>query len=65
MDLPDVAPGAILYFPVHVKGGLLYVGDCHAAQGDGELSGVAIEQRATVTLADRRHQGLELCLAAA
>jgi acetamidase/formamidase len=50
MDLPDVAPGAILYFPVHVKGGLLYVGDCHAAQGDGELSGVAIEQRATVTM---------------
>ncbi len=50
MDLPDVAPGAILYFPVHVKGGLLYVGDCHATQGDGELSGVAIEQRATVTL---------------
>ena len=28
MDLPDVAPGAILYFPVHTKGGLLYVGDC-------------------------------------
>src|SRR3984957_1584220 len=50
MDLPDVAPGAILYFPVHIKGGFLYVGDCHAAQGDGELSGVAIEQRATVTL---------------
>jgi acetamidase/formamidase len=39
-----------LYFPVHTKGGLLYVGDCHATQGDGELSGVAIEQRATVTL---------------
>src|SRR6202158_3115032 len=50
MDLPDVAPGAILYFPVHTKGGLLYVGDCHATQGDGELSGIAIEQRATVTL---------------
>ena len=50
MDLPDVAPGAILYFPVHTKGGLLYVGDCHATQGDGELSGVAIEQRATVTM---------------
>src|SRR3954451_4893863 len=50
MDLPDVAPGAILYFPVHVPGGLVYVGDCHAAQGDGELSGVAIEQRATVTM---------------
>jgi amidase len=50
MDLPDVAPGAILYLPVHTEGGLLYVGDCHATQGDGELSGVALEQRATVTL---------------
>ena len=37
MELPDVAPGAILYFQVHVKGGLLYVGDCHAAQGDGDV----------------------------
>src|SRR3978361_1198636 len=50
MDLPHGEPGAILDFPVHVKGGFLYVGDCHATQGDGELSGVAIEQRATVTL---------------
>jgi amidase len=50
MDLPDVAPGAIIYFPVHTEGALLFVGDCHATQGDGELSGVAVEQRATVTL---------------
>jgi acetamidase/formamidase len=50
MDLPDVGPGAIVYFPVHAPGGLLYVGDCHATQGDGEVSGVAVEQRATVTL---------------
>ncbi len=50
MDQPDVAPGAVLYFPVHIPGALLYVGDCHATQGDGELSGVAVEQRATVTL---------------
>jgi amidase len=50
MDLPDVGPGAVLYFPVHTEGALLFVGDCHATQGDGELSGVAVEQRATVTL---------------
>src|SRR6516164_1926593 len=50
MDLPDNGPGAILYFAVHAKGGLLYLGDCHAAQGDGELCGVAVEQAATVTL---------------
>jgi len=45
-----LTPGAILYFPVQTRGGLLYVGDCHATQGDGELSGVAIEQRVIVTL---------------
>jgi amidase len=50
MDLPDIGPGAILYLPVHTKGALLYLGDCHATQGDGELCGVAVEQMATVTL---------------
>jgi amidase len=50
MDVPDVAPGAILYFPVHRAGAYLYVGDCHATQGDGELCGVAVEMSATVTL---------------
>lgn len=45
-----MAPGAILCFPVHLKGGLLDVGDCHATHGDGELSLVAIEQRTTATL---------------
>ncbi len=50
MDLPDVGPGAVIYFPVHAPGGLVFVGDAHATQGDGELSGVAVEQRATVTL---------------
>ena len=50
MDLPDVRPGAIIYLPVHTDGGRLFVGDCHATQGDGELTGVALEQRATVTL---------------
>lgn len=48
MDLPDVAPGAVIYLPVNTRGALLYLGDCHAAQGDGELCGVAIEH-ATVT----------------
>ena len=50
MDLPDVAPGSIIYLPVHIPGAHLFVGDCHATQGDGELSGVAVEQRATVTM---------------
>ena len=42
MDLPDVAPGAIVYFPVHHADAYLYLGDCHATQGDGELCGVAV-----------------------
>ncbi len=50
MDLPDMAPGAIVYLPVNTPGGYLYVGDCHAIQGDGELCGVALEIPATVVL---------------
>jgi acetamidase/formamidase len=37
MDLPDVAPGAVAYFPVQTKGAYLFLGDCHGRQGDGEL----------------------------
>ena len=48
MDLPDVAPGSIIYLPVNTAGGYLYIGDCHAIQGDGELCGVALEMPATV-----------------
>ncbi len=50
MDLPDVAPGSVIYLPVNIAGGLLYLGDCHAAQGDGELCGVAIEHPTVTTV---------------
>ena len=50
MDLPDVAPGAIVYFPVHHPDAYLYLGDCHATQGDGELCGVAVEIASTTTV---------------
>lgn len=50
MDLPDVAPGAIVYFPVHHQDGYLFLGDCHATQGDGELCGVAVEIPSTTTV---------------
>lgn len=50
MDLPDVGPGAVIYLPVNAPGGLLYLGDCHAAQGDGELCGVAIEHPTVTTV---------------
>jgi amidase len=50
MDLPDVAPGAVVYLPVQTEGGFLFLGDCHAAQGDGELCGVAIEHPTVTTV---------------
>ena len=50
MDLPDVGVDAVIYLPVNAKGGLLYLGDCHAAQGDGELCGVAVEHPTTTTI---------------
>jgi len=43
MDFNEVAEGATIYLPVSVPGALLYVGDGHAAQGDGELNGNALE----------------------
>ncbi len=50
MDLPDVAPNSIIYLPVNTSGANLYLGDCHAAQGDGELCGTAIEHATTTTI---------------
>src|ERR1700758_2103425 len=43
MDAPEASVGNTVYFPVNVKGGLLYLGDGHAAMGDGEAAGSAIE----------------------
>jgi amidase len=43
MDSPEVSVGNTLYLPVNVAGALLYMGDGHAAMGDGEVAGTAIE----------------------
>jgi acetamidase/formamidase len=43
MDNRDLGPGSILYLPVHNPGALLSVGDGHAVQGYGEISGSAVE----------------------
>jgi amidase len=43
MDSPEVSVGNTVYFPVNVEGALLYMGDGHAAMGDGEVAGTAIE----------------------
>jgi acetamidase/formamidase len=44
MDLKDLTAGSTLYLPVFHRGARFYVGDPHSAQGDGEVSGTAIEQ---------------------
>jgi amidase len=43
MDAPEASVGNTIYFPVNVSGALLYFGDGHAAMGDGEIAGTAIE----------------------
>ena len=43
MDNRHLRPGTTVYFPVFVEGALFSIGDTHAAQGDGEVSGTAIE----------------------
>lgn len=50
MDVPDVCPGNTVRLPVSVEGAYFYTGDAHAAQGDGELCGVACEMTARVRL---------------
>ena len=48
MDQSVVRAGTKMLFPVWVDGALLSIGDVHAVQGDGELSGLALEIGATV-----------------
>jgi amidase len=43
MDFNEIVEGATVFLPVNVPGALLYVGDGHALQGDGELNGNALE----------------------
>ncbi|MDE3023964.1 MAG: acetamidase/formamidase family protein [Acidobacteriota bacterium] len=53
IDCKLLVAGTTLYLPIPVDGALLMAGDCHGAQGDGEVSGTAIEaplERATLTL---------------
>jgi acetamidase/formamidase len=50
LDIRDLSEGVTLYLPVEVAGGLFSVGDTHAAQGDGEICGTAIESPMSVVL---------------
>jgi acetamidase/formamidase len=53
IDCKELVPGTRLYLPIPVDGALFSAGDCHARQGDGEVSQLAIEcplERAELTL---------------
>jgi acetamidase/formamidase len=50
LDIRHLTPGTTVEFPVLAPGALFSCGDCHAAQGDGEINGTGIESPMTVTL---------------
>ena len=51
LDVQEVGPGNTIMFRLHREGGHLFLGDCHAIQGDGECNGMgAIEIAAVLTV---------------
>ncbi|HEX2526643.1 MAG TPA: acetamidase/formamidase family protein [Geminicoccus sp.] len=50
MDTADICVGSTVTFPVEVEGALFSLGDTHAAQGDGEVCGTAIESAMNVVV---------------
>ncbi len=62
LDYNQIGEGTTVYLSVNVPGALLFVGDGHAAQGDGELTGDALETSMdvefTVDLQQGRHAGV-------
>lgn len=55
-----IGKGATMYYPVAVDGALLSLGDPHAAQGDSELAGTAIETSLTGVIKVTLHKQAEL-----
>jgi acetamidase/formamidase len=49
LDNKHLTAGSRLYLPIEVAGGLFSIGDGHAAQGDGEIDGAAVESSFDVT----------------
>lgn len=60
LDTREIGEGAIVCLPVFLPGGLVAVGDLHAAQGDGELCGQGVETSGRVRL--RVHASSETLL---
>jgi acetamidase/formamidase len=60
IDIRQLVKGAKAFFPVLYPGALFSLGDAHAAQGDGEVCGSAIEGPMLVTVRFTLHKGLNL-----
>jgi acetamidase/formamidase len=60
MDTPEVRAGTTVYLPVNVPGALLFVGDGHAVQGEGEIAGTAAEVAMNVILSVGLIKGSEI-----
>jgi acetamidase/formamidase len=60
LDNKDLVVGSVLYLPVHVSGALLSIGDGHAMQGDGEVTGTALETSLRGTIEVRVRKGQRL-----
>ena len=63
MDYNQLGEGTTLYLPVYHPGALLFLGDGHAAQGDGELTGDALETSMEFSFTVQAGEGEE-CAAA-
>jgi amidase len=50
LDIPNLCAGSTIHVRANHDGGLLSLGDVHAAQGDGEVGGIAVEIAARVTI---------------
>src|SRR5690625_5483594 len=57
MDIRQLVKGTKLYLPIFVEGALFSIGDTHAAQGDGEVCGTAIEASMETTIKFTLHKG--------
>jgi len=56
LDIKELGAGSTIFLPVHVPGALLSIGDGHAAQGDGEVTGTAIETSLATTIQVMLHK---------
>ena len=57
IDTRDLVAGTSLFLPVSTPGGRIMIGDPHAAQGDGEVCGAAIEASLSGAIRVRLHRG--------